>query len=243
LRPTYTSRIERIAVAVDSPVVTALEPAAILWDMDGTIVDTEPYWMSAETELVDSFGGSWTHDDALTVVGSGLWHSARLLQKHGVSLGEDEIVDNLTDRVLDKLDRAVPWRPGAVELLAESTARGVPAALVTMSIKRMAERIAAALPGAPFSVIVSGDDVENSKPHPEAYVTAARLLGVSAAECVAIEDSVPGIAAAVASGAVVIGIPLHASVPDDMGHTVWDSLEGKTLDTISELYRSERHHE
>jgi len=208
--------------------------------MDGTIVDTEPYWMAAETELVESYGGTWTHDDALTLVGSGLWHSARVLQAKGVEQTEDEIIQNLTTMVLERLEVAVPWRPGALELLEELGAAGVPTALVTMSIRRMAERIAAALPSSTFAAIVAGDDVEHAKPHPEPYLRGAELLGVPAAECVAIEDSAPGVASAVASGAVVIGVPFYGEIPDVPGHTIWPTLAGKTLADLQHLYRSER---
>lgn len=220
--------------------MTELEPAAILWDMDGTIVDTEPYWMTAETELVERFGGTWTHDDAITLVGSGLWHSARVLQAHGVDLSEDEIIETLTSMVLAQIEIEVPWRPGALELLTDIHANNVPAALVTMSIRRMAERVAAAMPLPLFQAIVAGDDVTHSKPHPEAYLRGAELLGVAARDCVAIEDSAPGVASAVASGAVVIGIPMHSVIPDSGDHTVWDSLAGRSLDDLRAVYRKER---
>ncbi|MDQ1560993.1 MAG: hypothetical protein QOE85_334, partial [Actinomycetota bacterium] len=107
--------------------------------MDGTIVDTEPYWMDAETELVHSYGGTWSHEEALTLVGQGLWHSARVLQSRGVALGEDEIIDVLTNIVLGRLrDGGLPWRPGARELLLELRAAGIPTALVTMSMRKLA---------------------------------------------------------------------------------------------------------
>lgn len=220
--------------------MTELEPAAILWDMDGTIVDTEPYWMAAETELVARFGGTWTHEDAITLVGSGLWHSARVLQAHGVDLPEDEIIETLTSMVLEQIEIEVPWRPGALELLTDIHANNVPAALVTMSIRRMAERVAEAMPFALFQAIVAGDDVTHSKPHPEAYLRGAELLGVEARDCVAIEDSAPGVASAVASGAVVIGIPMHSVIPNSGDHTVWSTLAGRSLDDLRAVYRKER---
>lgn len=207
--------------------------------MDGTIVDTEPYWMAAETELVTSHGGVWTHEDALQLVGSGLWHSADVLRGYGVDLDHEEIIETLTTMVLAHVEREVPWRPGARELLLELAERDIPTALVTMSIRRMAVQIAERLP-TPFRVIVAGDDVENSKPHPEPYLRAAALLGVDAADCVAIEDSAPGVASAVAAGAVVIGIPLHGTIPETADHTVWPSLDGRGVDALSELYRSRR---
>ena len=208
--------------------------------MDGTLIDTEPYWMAAETRLVEKYGGIWTHEEALSLVGSGLWHSARVLQAKGVTLTEDEIIQALTSEVMLQLETAMPWRPGARELLEELHAAGVPAALVTMSIRRMAEQVAAALPAGYLAAIVAGDDVEHSKPHPEPYLKGAAALGVTAAECVAIEDSAPGVASAVASGAVVIGVPFFGEIPDVPGHTIWDTLAGRTVNDLQNLYRSER---
>jgi HAD superfamily hydrolase (TIGR01509 family) len=221
-------------------VVTVFEPAAVLWDMDGTLVDTEPYWMAAEIDLVASFGGTWTHDDAIELVGSGLWHSARLLQSRGVKLSEDEIISALTDRVLEQVVEHVPWRAGARELLAELRSRGIPTALVTMSVRRMAQIVADAVGFPAFGAIVAGDDVTHSKPHPEPYERAAELLGVSPFDCVAIEDSEPGIASAVAAGAVVIGVPLHVSIGIGDGYVLWAGVEGRTVDDLVDHYRARR---
>lgn len=208
--------------------------------MDGTLVDTEPYWMAAETELVGSFGGTWTHEDALQLVGSGLYHSARILQSHGVDLGEDEIIQQMSNRVLDQVAVAVPWRPGARELVLELSSLGVPTALVTMSIRRMAEQIAAALGPHGFSAIVGGDEVTHSKPHPEPYELGAAALGVSASDCVAIEDSAPGVASAVAAGAVVIAVPMHVSLTEDSDYDLWPDLKGRTAEDLFALYRARR---
>ncbi len=218
--------------------MTDLLPAAVLWDMDGTLVDTEPYWMSAETELVESYGGTWTTEDAFTLVGAGLWHSAAVLRSRGVDLSDDGIIQHLTSRVLDQVAVAVPWRPGARELLAGLKEAGIPTALVTMSIRRMADRIASALPAGAFDQVVAGDEVEHSKPHPAPYLRGAELLGVDATRCVAIEDSTPGLASAVASGAVSIGVPLHAALEEGMGYTIWPTLEGRTVGDITRLYTS-----
>src|ERR1700710_2896375 len=104
--------------------------------MDGTIIDSEPHWMDAETDLVRSFGGTWNHEEALTLVGQGLWHSARVLQSKGVTLSEDEIIQTLTTSVRARMhEGGLPWRPGARELLIELRERGIRTALVTMSIR------------------------------------------------------------------------------------------------------------
>ena len=220
--------------------MTDLLPAAILWDMDGTLVDTEPYWLAAEAELVASYGGTWTHEDGLQLVGSGLWHSAAVLQGRGVDLPADEIIELLTDRVLEQIRVSVPWRPGARELLAEVRAAGIPTALVTMSIRRMAIHIASLMPEAGFDVIVAGDDVTHSKPHPEPYLHAARSLDVDILDCVAIEDSTTGLASAVASGAVPIGVPLHTPLSEGLGYTIWPTLDERGLADVAALFASQR---
>jgi HAD superfamily hydrolase (TIGR01509 family) len=220
--------------------VNQLLPAAVLWDMDGTLVDTEPYWMAAEEELVGSFGGTWTKEDGLSLVGSGLWHSAAVLQGRGVALSEDQIVDALTDRVMQQIEVEVPWRPGALELLRAVREAGIPTALVTMSIRRMAEHVASKMPFDAFDHIIAGDSVTHSKPHPEPYLRAAELLGVDAADCIAIEDSTTGIASAVASGAVSIGVPLHSPLISDNGYTIWPTLAGQTVEHLAELLATER---
>ncbi len=192
-------------------------PAAVLWDMDGTLVDTEPYWMASEQELVRSFGGTWTHDDGLLLVGQGLWTSAAILQSRGVDLPADEIVYGLTERVREKLaGEGVPWRPGARELLQSLRERGVRTALVTMSVRSMAEQIVAAIPFDAFDVIVSGDEVSEPKPHPEPYLRAAQILGIEPGEAVA-----------------TIGVPHIVPLPESDEHTLWESLDGRTADDIA----------
>jgi HAD superfamily hydrolase (TIGR01509 family) len=219
------------------PVTDAL-PAAVLWDMDGTLIDSEPYWFIEQEALVERFGGSWSADEALALVGAGLWVSARILQDKGVAWDADRIVDHLTDAVMERIRREVPWRPGARELLREVRAAGVPMALVTMSVRRMAEQVADAIPAdiaghdGAFRVIVSGSDVTEPKPHPEAYLRAAQLLEVDIASTIAIEDSPTGLAAAVAAGAASIGVPHILPIDEAPGHTIWSTLDGRHIDDL-----------
>ncbi len=205
--------------------------------MDGTLVDTEPYWISAETDLIHEFGGDWTHDEAMQLVGQGLWHSARIIQGKGVTLTEDEIVHRLTDRVIEQLvEKGIPWRPGALELLTELRESGVKTALVTMSIHRMAHHVADRLGFVGFDVVVSGDDVEHAKPHPAPYLLGAELLGVAITDCVAIEDSTAGVASAAASGATTIGVPFLLSLEDSGAHHLWPTLAERTLADLAEAH-------
>ena len=207
--------------------------------MDGTLVDTEPYWLVAEVELVASYGGVWTHDDGMQLVGSGLWHSARVFQARGVQLSEDEIVERLTTRVLEQVAIEVPWRPGARELLTELVELGIPTAMVTMSTRRMAETIAGSIGFDGFAAIVGGDDVEHSKPHPQPYLLGAEALGVSAAACVALEDSPPGVASAVAAGAVTIAVPMHIALPQHNDYDIRE-MSDLTASALFDIYSARR---
>lgn len=205
--------------------------------MDGTLIDSEPYWISAEIRVVESFGGEWTHEDAMSCVGNGLVESARVMQTKGVTLDAQVIVDQLTDSVMAQLKEfGIPWRPGARELLTELRESGVPTALVTMSIGRMAQHVVENLGFHGFDAVVTGDDVEHAKPHPQPYHMGAAALGVAISDCVAIEDSPPGASSAYASGATVIGVPFMVDIPEEKTHVLWPTLEGRTLDHLSELH-------
>ena len=183
-------------------------PAAVLWDMDGTLVDTEPYWVAAEYRLVESFGNTWSDEHAHAVVGFDLFDTAGYIIKHGgVDLEPVAVVEYLLDAVIHACQERLPWRPGARELLQELHSLGVPCALVTMSWRRFAEAVLAELPSNTFTATVFGDEVTHGKPHPEPYLKAAALLSVDPQECIAIEDSPTGVASAHAAGCRVLGVP------------------------------------
>lgn len=209
-----------------------MDLAACLFDMDGTLVDTEPYWIEAETTLVSQFGGHWTTQQGLALVGSGLWGTADALQAAGVDMDERAIIDWLSAFVQTRMNEAMPWRPGAVELIRALRELDIPLALVTMSFRATAYALRDALSNelgqSAFEHVVCGEDVTYPKPHPEAYTRAAHLLGVHISDCVAFEDSGHGAASAFSSGAVTIGLPLHVDIPAHSVHTLWDSLENKT---------------
>jgi len=215
-------------------------PAAVFWDMDGTLIDSEPYWLAEETALVESFGGVWSAADGLQLVGSSLEGSALILQSRGVAMTTQQIIDHLTDRVMARIAGEVPWRPGARELLSALRDAGVPTALVTMSIRRMAEPVVAALGFPGFDALVAGDQVDEGKPAPECYLRAAELLGVDPARSVAIEDSEYGVAAGVAAGMATIAVPLHVPLPESPSYTLWPGLDGKTPADLAAVLAARR---
>lgn len=216
----------------------------VLFDMDGTIIDSEPYWMKAERELVESHGGTWSDEQGFALVGQGLWASASLLQAAGVDQDADGIVAQLSARVLEQIEEAVPWRPGVLDLFRQLGDQDIPCALVTMSLRANAQALAFAaareIGHEVFRIIVAGDDVTKPKPDPEAYVTGAALLGLDVGDCVAFEDSSFGATSAFSAGAITIGVPLHVEIPENVVHVLWDSLEGKTVQDLSFVWRQHR---
>ncbi len=211
-------------------------PSAVLWDMDGTIIDTEPYWMAEETILVERAGGTWSHDEALELVGSDLNRSAEiLLERTPISGSPQEIVDALQAGVIARVHERMPWRPGARELIAELRAAEVPMALVTMSWQPLARVLVAALPQDTFHVVVTGDQVSDGKPHPEPYLLAARRLGVDPSACVAIEDSPTGVRSAVAAGVHTLAVSHLLNVEQSLGAQHRDTLSGVRLADLRSL--------
>ena len=220
------------------PDLAGILPAAVLWDMDGTLVDTEPYWMAAEHALVEDHGGVWTDEHAHQLVGNDLLVSADYIRAHSpVDLTSLEVVNELLASVVASVKDHVPWRPGARELLESLVAQGVPCALVTMSWESLATAVVSNLPKGSFTAVVTGDAVQHGKPHPEPYLSAARLLGVDPGACVAIEDSPPGVASAVAAGIPTIAVPHHVEVPETVGAVRVSTLAGLTPPDLLRLFR------
>lgn len=217
-------------------------PAAVFWDMDGTIVDTEPLWNASQRRLVEDAGGTWTTALAQSLVGQALDHGARLLQQAGVRLGVGEIIDHTMGDVIAGIRRCVPWRPGARELLAALRAAGVPNALVTMSHAPLAGVVAGAMPAGSFEFLVTGDMVLHGKPHPEPYATAVdvmarRVDGLQRLRCVAIEDSLPGLESAAAAGLPVVAVPHVMALPTDPRWEHWTSLAGRRPADLARVAR------
>jgi HAD superfamily hydrolase (TIGR01509 family) len=209
---------------------------AVLWDMDGTLVDTEPYWIETEFAMAEKYGAPWSQADALQLVGNDLVESGRYIkQVMGLDQSPEEIVEELLDGVVTMVDESVPWRPGAVELLGALAEAGVRCGLVTMSYERFVAPILAHLPPETFRVVVTGERVARGKPHPEPYLTAAAALGVPPGECVAIEDSNTGAESAAAAGCTVLVVENHVPVPAGPRRVFAESLAQVTVEMLADL--------
>jgi HAD superfamily hydrolase (TIGR01509 family) len=205
--------------------------------MDGTLIYSEPYWMASEDSLAKSYGGTWTEADAHATIGKSLYDSSAMLRKRfGIEdLSVQEVIDRMTNEVIENLRQNLPFRPGALELLVELKKRGIKTALVTMSMRSMAQTVADAIGFEAFDVIVAGDEVTQGKPHPEPYLRAAELLGVDIRDCVAFEDSSTGLQSAESAGAHTIGIPNLIPLPSRPTNKIIGSLTEVNLDDFESL--------
>ena len=138
-------------------------------------------------------------------------------------------------KVIDHIRTSVPFRPGALELLAELRAEAVPCVMVTMSYRRLAEAVIASCPADSFVGLICGDEVSAGKPDPEPYLKGAGLLGLDPADCVALEDSKPGLASAEAAGTIAVGVPHFVDLEPRPGRILWPSLEGRGVADLRRL--------
>jgi HAD superfamily hydrolase (TIGR01509 family) len=188
-------------------------PAAVLFDMDGLLVETEELWYVAETTVMTALGADWGPEHQATLVGGPLEFAVSYMVEHaGGAHDHDEVMQHLLT-TMERLLRTEPvhWRPGAKELLLALEAVGVPCALVSASWRNLVEAVCDAVlhdvgHGA-FATSVAGDEGERTKPFPDPYLLAAERLGVAPAQCVVLEDSHTGVRAGVASGALVVAVP------------------------------------
>jgi HAD superfamily hydrolase (TIGR01509 family) len=198
---------------------------AVLFDMDGLLIDSEPLWLEAETAVMTRLGADWTTADQAQLLGGSLKRTVGYLTGKARRPASPELVAEwLMSGVGDLVrERGVPLRPGAPELLAEVAAAGLPYALVTSSERRFVDAVLART-GLRFDVLVCANDVSKTKPDPEPYLLAAKLLGADPARCVALEDSPNGVASAEAAGCQVIAVPSLIPIGPRPGRTVVRSL-------------------
>ncbi|MGY1753322.1 HAD family hydrolase [Blastococcus sp. SYSU D01042] len=219
--------------------------AAVLFDMDGTLVETEEYWGEAMFELAGQLGGRMSAEARAATVGTSMRVAMDVLYADlGVSRRTDDQVQADVAQILGAVARMMTerlvWLPGAQELLAEVHAAGLRTALVTTTPRRLADLVIAHIEagypgGGPFEVTVCGDEVRARKPDPAPYLQAMAALEVAPEECVVIEDSLVGVQAGLASGAAVLGVAGLQSVPPAPGLVQRPSLAGVGVAELADV--------
>jgi HAD superfamily hydrolase (TIGR01509 family) len=214
----------------------AAAPAAVLFDMDGTLLDSEKVWDVALADLAAWLGGELSDTARRRMVGSSLARSVAILHSDlGIEADPESSGAYLTERTAELFAGDLVWKPGARQLLHAVHDAGVPAALVTSTHRRLTEIALDTIGREFFTVTVCGDEVRRPKPHPDPYLRAAELLAVDAAHCVAIEDSPLGITAAEAAGCAVLAVPSEVTIEPAKTRTIRSSLSGMTVADLAAM--------
>lgn len=227
----------REGTTVFPPARPGPRPQAVLWDMDGTLVDSEKIWDISLAELARELGGELEPAVRAAMVGSPMARTLNLMftaLQRPTDPGELHHAEQwLTRRTRELFAAGLPWRPGARAALRAVRQAGMATALVTSTHRELTEVALRGIGPAQFDVTVCGDEVARTKPHPESYLRAAARLGVDPAACVAVEDSPIGTAAAVAAGCVVLVVPSEVPVEPGERRVLRDSLVGVDAEVLA----------
>jgi HAD superfamily hydrolase (TIGR01509 family) len=199
--------------------------AAVLFDLDGLLVDSEPVWFEVESAAVERLGGRWGPEHQAACVGGTIDKTcAYILELTGATVPAADLERELLDEMAVRFTAALPVRRGALELLDSLAASAVPIGLVTSSYRVLVDAALPVLGADRFAVTVCGQDVTNGKPDPEPYLTACRWLGVDPRRSIVLEDSPHGVASAEAAGCRVVAVPEVAHVEATPTRFVVESL-------------------
>ncbi len=213
---------------------------AVLFDMDGTLVDSEKLWDVAMQQLYARFGAVMTQEVRESTVGGSAESVIRIVyQDLGLPPDPADMAataDWLHEITGELFEAGLPWCEGARELLDALSAEQVPMALVTNTRRGLTERALETIGRGYFAASVCGDEVPRGKPHPDPYRRGAELLGLAPHECLAIEDSVTGAASAEGAGCPVLVVPNDVEVPASARRRHVESLLGLDVDGLRSIF-------
>ena len=209
---------------------------AVFFDMDGLMVDSEPEWLLSEIEVTAPYGYTWLEQDQVACLGGPLSKVGQyMFEKCGKVESPQFFTQQLIDTQVARMRGTTPTMPGAIELVGELQSHGIKTALVSASPRNIVDAVLDNLGHDLFPFSISSDDVENTKPHPEAYLKAATMSGSNIANCLVFEDSLTGMSAAIASGAHLIGVPHLVTIDESPRIRVIKSLEQLSYLKLKEL--------
>jgi HAD superfamily hydrolase (TIGR01509 family) len=207
---------------------------AVLFDMDGTLVDTEELWWQAVEQVASTLGYELSDADLPDVLGRPVEHTAAVLRRvTGSPLAS--LAADLLRQFAIRVEARIVVRPGAMELLDRLPSYDIAIGLVSASPRSIVTTVLRALGADRFAVTVTADDTERTKPAPDPYLMAAHLLGVPTTACVAIEDSPAGVRSAETAGCHVLAVPSVMPIPPAPGRAVLDSLEQADIPLLQAL--------
>ena len=211
--------------------------SAILFDMDGTLIDSEPLWLKAEIEVMAEVGCHWDEQDQINCLGGPAERTERYMQERSQNIKPyGYFINRLHEVMRARITNELDLIPNALSLLKECKDAGIKTALVTASSRDLMTIGLKRFPPGTLDVVVSGDDVEKSKPDPAPYLLAAKQLSVDILKCLVLEDSLTGVQSGLSSGAKVIGIPHLVQMSEHPNLRVISSLDEITLSDILGWY-------
>lgn len=216
-------------------------PAAVVVDLEGTLVETEPLWWHFERELVHHHGGRWTSELAYSLLGASMEQvGGRLYEAAGRPEDSSpvDLLEQVAERVAAEVRSDVQWRPGALEFLGMLATKHVRLAVVTPVARAVVDGVLSHLWDEMFGASVAAEEVRRPRPHPESYLLAAHKLGVRPSDCIAVDSWPAGLAAAEEAGFWTVGVPNHAAIPSVTGRLVTRSLADLDMRTLVGMARS-----
>lgn len=206
-------------------------PAAIFWDMDGTLVDTEPLWEQFTYELSDLMGRRLTPELRETTIGGSFRHTVSVCAGHaGIEVTEEDHPRYrafMNERMGELMRASLTPNPGIVPLLDDLSAHALPMLVTTNTERTLADLSISAVGTGYFTDSVTGDEVPSPKPAPDMYLRAAEIVGADPADCLVFEDSFTGMSAALTAGCRVIGLPWYSDTVVPEGVVTLESLHGR----------------